>query len=213
MRLPVPGPRDVLHLVERGAEAVDALLDAVPRAVLLLDQAEALVGRASELLGAVDATRASADAVVRRTDAVVTRAERVLTRSETLVEGAEVAVAQTAVLTGRVRELLDVTEPSLVRLQPTLERLAETTHPAEVDALVTLVDHLPLLAEQMENEIVPIMESMGSVGPDIHDLLDLTRELNGMLASVPGLGRIKRRIDEEQALEGRGRVDQDATGA
>jgi hypothetical protein len=213
MRLPVPGPRDVLHLVERGAEAVDALLDAVPRAVLLLDQAEGLVGRASELLAAVDATRASADAVVRRTDAVVTRAERVLTRSETLVEGAEVAVAQTAVLTGRVRELLDVTEPSLVRLQPTLERLAETTHPAEVDALVTLVDHLPLLAEQMENEIVPIMESMGSVGPDIHDLLDLTRELNGMLASVPGLGRIKRRIDEEQALEGRGRVDQDATGA
>jgi hypothetical protein len=39
------------------------------------------------------------------------------------------------------------------------------------------------------------------VAPDLHDLLEVSRELNEMLAGLPGLGRIKKRIDEEQAEE------------
>jgi hypothetical protein len=100
--------------------------------------------------------------VERGADAVVTEAERI--------------VLSTDPLTVRLRNLLDSTEPSLVRLQPTLERLAETTDPHEVDAT--------------------------TVAPDLHDLLDVSRELNEMLAGLPGLGRIKKRIDEEQAEEG-----------
>jgi hypothetical protein len=42
------------------------------------------------------------------------------------------------------------------------------------------------------------------VAPDLHDLLDVSRELNDMLAGLPGIGRIKKRIDEEQAEQGRG---------
>ena len=40
-----------------------------------------------------------------------------------------------------------------------------------------------------------------SVAPDVHDLLDLTRELNVMLAKVPGMGRVKKRVDEQQAAD------------
>ena len=47
MRLPVPGPRDVLAALERGGDQVEALLGAVPRALALLDQAEALLGSAT----------------------------------------------------------------------------------------------------------------------------------------------------------------------
>lgn len=231
MRLPlVPGPRDVIHLVERAAEAVDMLLTAAPRFMALLDEATPLVGRASRLIDGIDETRSSADALVRRTDEVVGRAEGVISRSDDVVTRTEAIISRTddvvsradAVVTrsdrvvsaaastldesvallARLRELLDTTEPSLVKLQPILERLADTTHPEEVDALVALVDQLPLLARRMETEIVPIMESLGTVGPDIHDLLDLTRELNEMLASVPGLSRVKKRIDEEQAESG-----------
>lgn len=191
-----------MRLLERGAEAVEVMLEAAPRVMSLLDDAEALLRRADTLIARIDQTRASADDVVRRTDAVVGRAEALLGRTDGVVDRAEDALTETARLTGRLRELLDLTEPSLVKLQPVLDRLAETTHPEEVDALVQLVDTLPLLAERMESEIVPIMESMSTVGPDIHDLLDLTRELNGMLASVPGLSRVKKRIDEEQAENG-----------
>lgn len=189
MRLPVPGPRDVIHLVERGAEAVELVLAAAPRATALLDEASALLTRVDALVDRIEQTRAAADAVVRRTDAVVTDAEGV--------------VATSGPLTERLTRLLDSTEPSLTRLQPTLERLAETTDPHEVDALVTLIDHLPNLAVKMENDIVPVLETLGSVAPDLHDLLDVSRELNEMLAKLPGMGRIKKRVDEEQETDGR----------
>lgn len=178
------------------------MLEAAPRVMSLLDEVEGLLRRTDGVLERIEQTRASADDVVRRTDAVVGRAETLLDRTGGVVDKGEATLAETAPLTRRLRELLDVTEPSLVKLQPVLERLAETTHPEEVDALVQLIDHLPMLADRMESEIVPIIESMGNVGPDIHDLLDLTRELNGMLASVPGLSRVKNRIDEEQAENG-----------
>jgi ABC-type transporter Mla subunit MlaD len=190
MRLPVPGPRDVLSVLERGAGSVEQLLVAVPRMLTLIGDAERLLARADTLLDDIDRTRAHADAVVAKT--------------ETVVDRANVLVAGTAPLTDRLGALLDAMEPSLVRLQPTLDRLAETTDPHEVDALVALVDQLPRLSEKLETDIMPILDSLNSVAPDLHDLLDVSRELNSMLSQVPGLSRMKARIDQQQAEEGRG---------
>ncbi len=190
MRLPVPGPRDVKQLVERGGDALEQLLGAVPRLGRLLDDAEALLGRVDALVSDIDATRSAADAVVERTDATVSHADAIISRLTPL--------------TDRLGALLDRLEPPLTALQPTLERLAETTAPSEVDAMVTLVDHLPALAVKMETDIVPVLDSLGSVAPDLHDLLDISRELNDMLGQIPGMGRVKRRVDEQQEAEGRG---------
>jgi len=177
MRLPVPGPRDVLAALERGGDQVEALLGAVPRALALLDQAEALLG--------------SATAAVTRVRTITDDAAGVIERTRTVVDRAEVQVE-------RVTELLDSCAPSLIALQPSLETLAETTHPDEVKALVSLIDHLPEVTARMENDVLPVLATLGSVAPDIHDLLTVARELNDMLAKVPGMGRIKRRIDEEE---------------
>jgi len=177
MRLPVPGPRDVFSALERGGEQVEALLGAVPRALALLDRAETLVEGAASAVARVRTISEDAAAVVERTRGVVDRAE---------------------LQVARATELLDAMAPSLIALQPTLETLADTTHPDEVKALVGLVDHLPELTERMETDVMPILGTLGSVAPDIHDLLTVARELNDMLAKVPGMGRIKRRIDEEE---------------
>jgi ABC-type transporter Mla subunit MlaD len=177
MRLPVPGPRDVLGLLERGADQLETLLGLVPRMVTLLDRVEGIVERIDATLDQVDTVTGDAAGVVARVDGVVDHAEANV---------------------NRLAPLLDGMEPSLTKLQPTLERLAETTHPDEVAALVTMVDHLPELTHRLETDILPIMGSLGTVAPDLHDLLAVSRELNDMLAKVPGLGRIKRRIDEEQ---------------
>jgi ElaB/YqjD/DUF883 family membrane-anchored ribosome-binding protein len=190
MRLPVPGPRDVVHLIERGADAVESLLAAAPRAAVLLDQASGLMQRVDELLERIEHTRAAADAVVERTDGVVSQAESL--------------VGSTGPLTDRLKSLLDSAEPSVTKLQPTLERLADTTDPHEVDALVSVIDMLPLLASKIETDVIPVMHSLSTVAPDLHDLLDVSRELNDMLGALPGLGRVKKRIDEEQEAEGRG---------
>jgi hypothetical protein len=183
MRLPVPGPRDVLSAFERGGEQVEALLGAVPRALALLDRAEALLDGATAAIGRVREVTEAAHVVVVRASGVV--------------DDAEVQVA-------RASTLLNALEPSLTKLQPTLETLADTTHPDEVAALVRLVDHLPELTGRVESEVLPMLATLGSVAPDVHDLLTVARELNDMLAKVPGMGRIKRRIDEE---DGEDRTD------
>lgn len=153
--------------------AGELLMGLVPRAGSLVDEAERVLGRVDDLLDRIEDTRTSADDVVRRTDATVARATT----------------------------LLDALEPPLTALQPTLERLADTTDPREVDALVQLIDHLPLLVTQLERDVLPVLTTLGSVAPDLHDLLDVSRELNEMLAKLPGMGRLKKRVDEEQALE------------
>jgi ABC-type transporter Mla subunit MlaD len=176
MRLPVPGPRDVLSALERGGDQLEALLGAVPRALALLDDAERLLVRASAAIERVREVTESANVVVARASGVVDDA------------GTQI---------GRVTHLLDELEPSLLRLQPTLETLAETTHADEVKALVQLVDHLPELTARVEGDVLPVLTTLGTVAPDMHDLLTVARELNDMLAKVPGMGRIKRRVDEE----------------
>ena len=195
MRLPVPGPRDLLAVIEKGADQVDQLLGAVPRVLALLDQAEVLLARASAAVDAVEAVTREAEAVVVHTDAVVDRAEALLVRTDTVVGTADALVSRSV-------PLLDALEPSLVKLQPTLDTLAETTHPEEVAALVQLIDHLPELTARVERDVLPVMATLGTVAPDIHDLLEVSRELNDMLAKLPGMGRIKRRIDEQQGEDG-----------
>jgi hypothetical protein len=177
MRLPVPGPRDVLSALERGGDQVEAMLGAVPRALALLDRAEALLDGATVAVGRVREVTEAAHVVVVRANAVV--------------DGAETAI-------GRVTTLTDSLEPSLTKLQPTLETLADTTSPEEVASLVRLVDTLPELTARVETDVLPVLTTLGSVAPDVHDLLTVARELNDMIAKIPGMGRLKRRIDEEE---------------
>ena len=139
MRLPVPGPRDLLAVIEKGADQVDQLLGAVPRVLALLDQAEVLLVRASAAVDAVEAvTREARDRRRAHRRPSSTGPEALLVRTDTVVGTADALVSRSV-------PLLDALEPSLVKLlQPTLDTLAETTHPEEVAALVQLIDHLPV---------------------------------------------------------------------
>jgi ElaB/YqjD/DUF883 family membrane-anchored ribosome-binding protein len=197
MRLPLPGPHDVRQLLEQ-------LLAAGPRVLRLIGEAEKLLERVNRVVDDIDATRAAADDVVADSRQVVTHSRDVVDRSREVVARSDDLLAVVGPLNDRVSALLDGLEPSLSRLQPILERLAETTSPAEVDAIVALVDQMPRLAQRMEVDIMPVLDSLNSVAPDLHDLLDVSRELNLMLAKIPGMGRVKDKVDEQQEAEGRG---------
>jgi len=152
---------------------LDQALGLLPRATALLSGAEALLVDVRRLLERIEATRADAGYVIAAVDETRERADL----------------------------LLGALEGPLARLLPTLERLADSTDPREVDALVALVDRLPVIADRVDGEVIPMLRTLSTVAPDLHDLLDVSRELNEMLAKLPGMGRIKRRVDEEQALE------------
>lgn len=184
MRLPLPDPRDLVPLLERGAAAVDHVAGLAPRLLSLVADVEALLARVDAVIDAVDDARASV--------------QRSASRVEAVVSDAEALVGRAAEAQRRVAALLDVVEPTVAKLQPTFERLASTTSPREVDAVVGLIDRMPLLAGRLEADVLPVLDSLATVAPDMHDLLDVSRELNELIGRVPGLSRIKRRVDEEQ---------------
>jgi hypothetical protein len=53
----------------------------------------------------------------------------------------------------------------------------------------------------VETDIIPVLDTLTTVSPDLHDLLDVSRELNLMLAKLPGMGRVMKRVDEQQEIE------------
>jgi hypothetical protein len=199
MRL--PGPRDLVafvSLVERSSEQLVALL---PRTTELLGNAERLLRDGSTLVDRIETTRLEAQALVERTEVTRDRADELVTGLEPTTRRAVALLAALEPTAERAVALLESMEPSLLKLQPTLERLAETTDPREVDALVAMLDQLPLLAAKVETDVIPVLNTLTTVSPDLHDLLDVSRELNLMLAKLPGMGRVKRRVDEQQEIE------------
>ncbi|GAA1927422.1 hypothetical protein [Nocardioides hwasunensis] len=215
MRLPVPGPRDVLSALERGGDQLEALVGAVPRLLALLDQAEVMLERVAGTVDRIDAVVADAAAEVVRVGVVVDASALQVDRVATVVDASTLQVDRVAtvvddsgVQVARTAALLDMLEPPLTALQPTLQTLADTTHPDEVAALVTLVDHLPALTEQVERDVLPVLRTLGSVAPDLSELLTVSRELNEILGKVPGIGRLKRKVEqeEEEDAAGGGRV-------
>jgi acyl-homoserine lactone acylase PvdQ len=167
------------------------------RITALLDAAEGLLDDATGVVRRIDDTREAADAAILRVEEAAGRANLALDRIDASTTSADALLLAATEAQARLVELMDALEPSLRTLQPTLERLAETTDPKEVDALVSLVDRLPALAEQVERDVVPVMRTLESVAPDLHELLHVSRELNEMLTKLPGMGRIRKRADDE----------------
>jgi ABC-type transporter Mla subunit MlaD len=222
---------DDIDRTQRSAgAAIGQAQQVLQHAEQLVDRADTLVGRADTLLdrtaGVLDATQPllkRADAVLGQTQPLLTRAGKVLDETEPLAKQAGELVATTGPLAelagplmqqagdlvGRAGGLLDGAEPSLRSLQPMLDRLAQTTSPAEVDAVVQFIDTLPELVQAMRDDVLPIVRTLGTVAPDVRDLLDTTKEFSEILGSLPGLGRIKRRVEERQEQEDFDRLAKD----
>ncbi|WP_153505652.1 hypothetical protein [Cumulibacter manganitolerans] len=217
MRLPAPA--DLVHAVGWVGSTIDTISELVPRAAAVVASAEDLVERVHQLVDRIDLVAARATESVDRADAVLDQAARSVAQADGLVRAATAsvtevgpvieqagdAVARThpildgaASLTARTSALLDGLEPSLGRLRPTLDALAGSTSPDEVQAMVHLIDTTPALMEALRTDILPMLATLDTVGPDIRDLLMVSKELNEMLGSLPGMGRIKKRVEEEQ---------------
>src|SRR4029453_15984519 len=102
-------------------------------------------------------------------------------------------------LVGRAEPLVDAYAQPLTDLAPSVRRLAETLEPHEVEALVTLIDRLPRLVQHLDQDILPVLESLGNVGTDVHDLVDTVQDLRQIVKGFPGSRLFRRRGAEEIA--------------
>ena len=64
---------------------------------------------------------------------------------------------------------------------------------APTSSAIRLVDELPRLTGHLTSDVLPILATLDRVGPDIHDLLNVTRDLKLAIAGIPGLAMLRRR--------------------
>ncbi len=164
----IPTPSDIAGVVTGGIDALESAVALVPRVAAAVSQTGRLLARLETLIG---------------------DAERLLTRATAIAE-------RTDALLSRLGPALDGYPELLRTLQPMLLRLADTTSDAEVDAAIQVIDMLPGIADKLDADILPVLDTLSTVAPDLRDLLDIARELSEVIGSVPGLGRAKRRIEE-----------------
>ena len=132
---------------------------------------------------------------------------------DAVVARAEGAVGGAEALVGRIDPLLAGYEEPLARLAPSVRRLAETLEPHEVEALVVLVDRLPTLVTHLDESMLPVLESLGDVGTDVHDLVDTMQDIREVVKGFPGSKLFRRRGREEIAEDGNDEGAQERTGS
>jgi hypothetical protein len=57
--------------------------------------------------------------------------------------------------------------------------------------VVQVVNMLPEVVVSLREDVLPILNTLDTVAPDVRELLVVSRELNEMLGAIPGLGRAK----------------------
>ncbi|WP_433231552.1 hypothetical protein ACQP2H_06225 [Micromonospora sp. CA-248260] len=163
-----------------------AATTAIVQATEVAGAAAVVVAEAERVSGAAAGLVAEAGQVSRAAGTVVAEAGAVAGRAAGTVATAEGAAAVAS-------ELLTAYEPALRRGAPMANRfVAELSH-EEVVAAIRLVDELPKLKEHLTSDVLPILATLDRVGPDLHDLLDVTRDLKLAVAGIPGLGMLRRR--------------------
>ena len=86
--------------------------------------------------------------------------------------------------------------------------LAASVDPDEVEAVVTFIDRLPRLMTHLDEDVLPVVSSMGTVASDVHDLLDTMQDLRHVVKGFPG-SRLFRRRGAEEIAEDEEREDEE----
>lgn len=197
MRL-IPGPTDVL-------KTATTLTETATRAVEDVGDLVALLGRAADLMARAEDLVTSAEASLARADAALDRAEDELDRSAHLLDGAQqrldrgdavLDAAETAV--GRGEALLAQLEPVAGSALPKLQVVADSVEADEIRAVVRLVDHLPALVSRLETNVVPALEKLDDVGPEVHQILESVTTLSHAIAGLPGIDLLQRRGERKE---------------
>ncbi|MGW4463134.1 hypothetical protein [Micromonospora sp. NPDC004704] len=207
--------------VGQATDAATTLAGLPARAIGVLDQAEELVRRIGTVLDRVETALDRMESTLERTDRIVGSTEKAVDQVQTLTaraaapidEASRVAAAAAVVVAeaelvagkaaatmtraeatmGTVDELLGAYAVTLRKGAPMASRFVEQLTPEEVDAAIRLVDELPKLTGHLTADVLPILATLDRVGPDIHDLLNVTRDLKLAIAGIPGLAMLRRR--------------------
>jgi uncharacterized protein YoxC len=159
-------------IVARAGQVADGAADVVTGAGVVADEARGIV--------------AAAGAVAADAGGVILKATGVADRALVVVEQAAGAATGAS-------DMLAVYQPIAERAAPLAQRFVQEFSEEELHAAIRLVDHLPQLTEHVETDIMPILVTLDRVGPDLHELLNVVKDLQLAIRGIPGLRMLRRR--------------------
>ncbi len=182
-------------------EAVQVVADLPARVAALLDEAERLVTRVGDTLDRVDDVTGRVDAVVDRVERVTGNAEQIVERIIPITGAADAVLETVGATSAGAQALLEVFQPMTERGAPLLQHFIDEFSVDELHALIRLIDHVPQFTEHMEADIMPVLAKLDQVGPDVHELLDVLKDVRLAIQGVPGFSLLRRRgADREDDL-------------
>lgn len=181
-----------------------------------LDVARLVASRLVEVLAYVDKTVASLEpvadrlltsidpeefaslvALVGRVGPLVEFAETALAPVrpvvETLLVDAELDPEAVRDVATRVVGVLAYADKTLTAIEPIADEVLTSIDPHEVAAMVRLIDHLPLVVNTLEKDVLPVLASLDNVGPEVHQILEVAQQCLEALAGIPGFQFLRRR--------------------
>ena len=175
----------------------EALLDNVESLIRRVDavvtEAADAVAQANAIIGSTGSVVAQADAVAGQAQVIVGEVGTVATQAQQIIESA----GRSADLAG---EMLDTYEPLARKAAPLASQFVEELSPEEVHAAIVMLDRLPELADRM-NMIMPILGTLDTVSPEIHELLCVVKDLRQAITGVPGFNFLRRRGEDKENAE------------
>lgn len=205
-----------VRMVAESAAALVARVDVVAenaagvvtRADLVAEGAAGLIARVGDVADNAAVVVTGAGEVAAEAHAVVVVASTVAGSASGVIDKVTAvadragAVVEEASTTSRIaQELLGVYAPITSKAAPLVKRFVDELSEAEVQAVIRLIDQLPLFTEHMETDIMPILSTLDRVGPDVHDLLDVLKEVRQAINGIPAFDYFRRRGEREEATE------------
>lgn len=198
---PVGAARLVL---DRTVEVAEFAVSVPGRVVNLLETTEALVGRidgvvtdAREIVARIDDVVTDARATVGRVGEVVDSSSAVVGEAATVAHRAQDVVASAGRTSDSAGELLDTYAPMATRAAPLAGQFIDELSAEEVHAAVVLLDQLPELADRM-TALMPILGTLETVAPEIHELLGVAKDVRQAIVGVPGFNFLRRRGEDKE---------------
>jgi ABC-type transporter Mla subunit MlaD len=193
---------DTLDRVDAAVDRVEGVVDRVEGVVgevtTVADGARGVVAHVDDVAGRAAEVAEGAAGVVDRVGRVADDVDRVVTRIVPVTGAAEALLESGGTTAAQAHALLESLRPVAERGVPLLTHFVDEFSVQELHALIRLVDQVPRFTEHMEADIMPVLARLDQVGPDVHELLDVLKDVRLAIQGVPGFALFRRRGAEKE---------------
>jgi len=218
MALSIPTPSDFVSVIASTvtwtAETVglvaglplrvaDALTDVellIIRVGAVVDEATVAINEARQVVLAAAGVIAGAESTVAGAGRVIAGAESTVAGAGRVIAGAESTVAETAAIvqdagqaSATALELVKTWQPIANQAAPLASRLVSSISEEELQAAIHVIDQLPKLTHHLQTDVMPLLATLDRAGPDIHELLDVAKDVREAIAGIPGFTFFRKR--------------------